>query len=143
MIIDRFYQAFPNIKTYFNELIEEATNNGYVKTLFNRKRYIPELKSDNYQLREFGRRACKNAPMQGTAADLIKMAMIKIDQELTNRNLKSKITLQIHDELILKVYKDELDEVYSLVKNTMENIYQLQVKLEVDGCYAKTWYDCK
>lgn len=142
-IIDRFYNAYPNINTYFNDLVNEATKNGYVKTLFNRKRYIPELKSDNYQLREFGRRACKNAPMQGTAADLIKMAMIKIDNELIKRNLKSKITLQIHDELILKVYKDELNDVYELVKNTMENIYKLKVKLSVDGCYAKTWYDCK
>ena len=143
MIIDRFYLAYPTIKSFFSTLVEEATNNGYVKTLFNRKRYIPELNSDNYQLREFGRRACKNAPIQGTAADLIKMAMIKIDNELVKNNYKSKITLQIHDELILKVYKDELDEVYRLVKDTMENIYKFSVKLEVDGAYASTWYDCK
>lgn len=143
MIINRFYNAYPNIKNYFNEVIETATNNGYVTTLFNRRRFIPELNSDNYQTREFGRRACKNAPIQGTSADLIKMAMIKIDEELTSRKLKSKITLQIHDELILKVYKNELDEVYSLVKEKMENIYKLKVKLEVDGSYAKTWYDCK
>lgn len=143
MIIDKFYTAYPTIQTYFNTIIEEATKNGYVKTLFNRKRYIPELNSDNYQLREFGRRASKNAPIQGTAADIIKMAMIKIDNELTKQNLKSQIILQIHDELILKVYKNEVETVYQLVKNIMENIYPLNVKLEVDGKYARTWYDCK
>ncbi len=143
MIIDKFYTAYPTIQTYFNTIIEEATKNGYVKTLFNRKRYIPELNAENYQLREFGRRASKNAPIQGTAADIIKMAMIKIDNELTKQNLKSQIILQIHDELILKVYKNEVETVYQLVKNIMENIYPLNVKLEVDGKYARTWYDCK
>ena len=99
--------------------------------------------SDNYQTREFGKRAAQNAPIQGTAADLIKMAMIKIDEEITNKKLKSKLVLQIHDELIFKIYPEEKDIMYNLVKNTMESIYPLNVKLEVDGACAKTWYDCK
>ncbi len=143
MIIDRFYHIYPEIKQYFDHLIEEATNSGYVTTLFNRRRYIPELNSDNYQTREFGRRAAKNAPIQGSAADLIKMAMIQIDNELEKRALKSKLVLQIHDELIFKVYEDEKDELFSLVKEMMENVYPLKVKLEVDGSIAATWYDTK
>ena len=143
MIIDRFYNAYPNIKTYFDKIIEEAAKNGYVTTMFNRRRYINELNSDNYQTREFGRRAAKNAPIQGSAADLIKIAMIKIDQELSSHHLKSKLVLQIHDELIFKVYQDEKDIVYSLAKKTMENVYPLKVKLQVNGECAKTWYDCK
>lgn len=142
-IIDRFYLAYPEIKTYFDEVIDFVSNNGYVTTLFNRRRYINEVNSDNYQTREFGRRAAKNAPIQGTAADIIKMAMIKIDEEMDSLKLKSKLVLQIHDELIFKVYKEEQQIVYDLVKKAMENIYPLKVKLEVDGSCAATWYDCK
>lgn len=142
-IINNFYLVYPEIKTYFDDVIDFATKNNYVTTLFKRRRYILELNSDNYQTREFGKRAAQNAPIQGTAADLIKMAMIKIDEEITNKKLKSKLVLQIHDELIFKIYPEEKDIMYNLVKNTMENIYPLNVKLEVDGACAKTWYDCK
>ena len=122
---------------------KKSSEDGYVKTMFNRRRYIPELNSDNYQTREFGRRACKNAPIQGSSADLIKLAMVKIDSELEKNNFKSKLVLQIHDELIFKVYEDEKERLYNLVKKTMENIHPLKVKLEVDGNIAKTWYDAK
>ena len=142
-IIDTFYSIYPEIKTYFDNLIDEGTKNGYVSTLFGRRRYINELNSDNYQTREFGKRAAKNAPIQGSSADLIKMAMIKIDEILTKKEYKSKLVLQIHDELIFKVYEDEKDDIYNLVKDVMENIYSLKVKLEVDGSIAKTWYDAK
>ena len=142
-IINNFYLVYPEIKTYFDNVVDFATKNNYVTTLFKRRRYILELNSDNYQTREFGKRAAQNAPIQGTAADLIKMAMIKIDEEITNKKLKSKLVLQIHDELIFKIYPEEKDIMYNLVKNTMENIYPLNVKLEVDGACAKTWYDCK
>lgn len=142
-IINNFYLVYPEIKTYFDNVVEFATKNNYVTTLFKRRRYILELNSDNYQTREFGKRAAQNAPIQGTAADLIKMAMIKIDEEITNKKLKSKLVLQIHDELIFKIYPEEKDIMYNLVKNTMESIYPLNVKLEVDGACAKTWYDCK
>lgn len=142
-IINNFYLVYPEIKTYFDNVVEFATKNNYVTTLFKRRRYILELNSDNYQTREFGKRAAQNAPIQGTAADLIKMAMIKIDEEITNKKLKSKLVLQIHDELIFKIYPEEKEIMYNLVKSTMENIYPLKVKLEVDGSCAKTWYDCK
>ena len=142
-IINNFYLVYPEIKTYFDDVIEFANKNNYVTTLFKRRRYILELNSDNYQTREFGKRAAQNAPKQGTAADLIKMAMIKIDEEITKQQLKSKLILQIHDELIFKIYPEEKEIMYNLVKSTMENIYPLKVKLEVDGSCAKTWYDCK
>lgn len=142
-IINNFYLVYPEIKTYFDNVVEFATKNNYVTTLFKRRRYILELNSDNYQTREFGKRAAQNAPIQGTAADLIKMAMIKIDEEITKQQLKSKLILQIHDELIFKIYPEEKEIMYNLVKSTMENIYPLKVKLEVDGSCAKTWYDCK
>lgn len=142
-IINNFYLVYPEIKTYFDNVIEFANKNNYVTTLFKRRRYILELNSDNYQTREFGKRAAQNAPIQGTAADLIKMAMIKIDEEITKQQLKSKLILQIHDELIFKIYPEEKEIMYDLVKSTMENIYPLKVKLEVDGSCAKTWYDCK
>ena len=142
-IINNFYLVYPEIKTYFDNVIEFANKNNYVTTLFKRRRYILELNSDNYQTREFGKRAAQNAPIQGTAADLIKMAMIKIDEEITKQQLKSKLILQIHDELIFKIYPEEKEIMYNLVKSTMENIYPLKVKLEVDGSCAKTWYDCK
>lgn len=142
-IINNFYLVYPEIKTYFDNVVEFANKNNYVTTLFKRRRYILELNSDNYQTREFGKRAAQNAPIQGTAADLIKMAMIKIDEEITKQQLKSKLILQIHDELIFKIYPEEKEIMYNLVKSTMENIYPLKVKLEVDGSCAKTWYDCK
>lgn len=142
-MIERFYEIYPEIKLYFDKLLEESTKTGYVTTLFNRRRYIKELQSDVYVTREFGRRAAKNAPIQGTAADIIKLAMIKIDEKLTNENFKSKLVLQIHDELIFKVYEDEKEKVYNLVKECMENVVPLDVKLEVDGSIARTWYDTK
>lgn len=142
-IIDRFYAIYPEIQRYFDRVIEEATQKGYVTTLFNRRRYLPELKSDSYQTREFGRRAAKNAPIQGSAADLIKMAMIRIDRELKKEKFRSKLVLQIHDELIFKVYEDEKERLFQLVKNAMETVYPLKVRLEVNGSIARTWYDAK
>lgn len=142
-IITKFYEHYPEIQSYFNSILAFAKENGYVETLFHRRRYIPELNSENYQTREFGKRAAMNAPIQGTAADLIKMAMVKISQLLEEKKYKSKIVLQIHDELILKVYKNEKDEIYKLVKETMENIYEFTCPLKANGSIAKTWYDAK
>ncbi len=143
-IIKRFNNHYPEIKEYFDKIVSDAKENGYVETLFHRRRYIQELSSsNNYKTREFGKRAAMNAPIQGTAADLIKIAMIKTYNALNEKNLKSKLVLQIHDELILKVYEDEKDIVFNLVKDTMENAYQFACKLEVDGSIAKTWFDAK
>jgi len=142
-IIMNFYKAFPEIKAYLNKLVEEATTNGYATTMFNRRRYLPEINSDKYQLREFAKRAAMNAPIQGSASDLIKIAMIKVYDALIKGNYKSKIVSQIHDELILKVYDDEKEDVYKLVKDIMENCVKLHVSLKVDGGYAKNWYLAK
>lgn len=142
-IISRFNEHYPEIREYFNNIVDFAKKSGYVETLFHRRRYIKELSSDNYQTREFGKRAAMNAPIQGTAADLIKMAMIKTNNALKENKLNSKLVLQIHDELILKVYDDEKDKVYEIVKNAMENVYQFPCKLEVNGSIGKTWFDAK
>ncbi len=142
-IIERFYKRFPHIKVYFDKVVQDAQKNLYVTTITSRRRYIRELESDNYQTREFGKRAAMNAPIQGSAADLIKIAMIKIAHKIQEKHLKSRLILQIHDELIFKTYVDEKDELYRLVKEEMEHAYSFACKLSVDGGFGKTWYDCK
>ena len=125
------------------DIVEKAKKQGYVDTLFGRRRYIPELKSNNYMVRQFGSRAAMNTPIQGTAADIMKIAMINVYKELSKRNLKSKLILQIHDELIIQAYKDEKEEVKKLLKESMENAMKLKVPLIVDMCEADNWYDAK
>ena len=142
-IITSFYQTFPEISTFFQNIIDDATKNGYVTTLLGRRRYLREIHDSNYQVREFAKRAAMNAPIQGTAADLIKLAMISTAKALRDGGFKSKIVLQIHDELIVKVYKEEKEAVYNLVKSVMENAMKLDVPLEVDGGFGKDWYDAK
>ena len=111
--------------------------------MLGRRRYLREIHDSNYQVREFAKRAAMNAPIQGTAADLIKLAMISVSKALKEGGYKSKMVLQIHDELIIKVYKNEKEQVYNLVKSTMENAMHFEVPLEVDGGFGKTWYDAK
>ncbi len=142
-IITSFYETFPEIATFFQGIINEASKNGYVSTLLGRRRYVREIYDSNYQTREFAKRAAMNAPIQGTAADLIKLSMINVAKALKEGGYKSKLVCQIHDELILKVYKEEKEQVYNLVKTTMENAIKLKVPLEVDGGFGKTWYDAK
>ena len=142
-IISSFYMEFPEIGDYLNSLVEFAKTHGYATTMFNRRRYLEQINDPSYQVREFAKRAAMNAPIQGSAADLIKIAMIKIDDELTKNNFKSKLILQIHDEVTLMVYEDEKDKVKELVTNIMENCVKLKVNLKVDGGYAKTWFDSK
>ena len=142
-IINSFYESFPEIGTFFQGIIADATKNGYVSTMLGRRRYLREIHDSNYQVREFAKRAAMNAPIQGTAADLIKLAMISVSKALKEGGYKSKMVLQIHDELIIKVYKNEKEQVYNLVKSTMENAMHFEVPLEVDGGFGKTWYDAK
>ena len=142
-IISSFYLEFPEIGEYLNSLVEFAKTHGYATTMFNRRRYLEQINDPSYQIREFAKRAAMNAPIQGSAADLIKIAMIKIDDELTKNNFKSKLILQIHDEVTLMVYEDEKDKVKELVTKIMENCVKLKVNLKVDGGYAKTWFDSK
>ena len=142
-IITNFYEAYPEIRDYLNGLVDFAKENGYAKTMFERRRYLPEINSSQYQLREFAKRAAMNAPIQGSAADLIKIAMIKVYRALKENNYDAKIVSQIHDELIIKVNDDEKDKVKALVQDIMEHSVDLNVSLKVDGGYAKNWFLAK
>ena len=139
--METYFEKFKAIKSYFEGVVEEAKERGYTLTLLNRKRKIPELKSPNYMQRQFGERAAMNMPLQGTAADIIKMAMVEVSKQLEKTN--SKLILQIHDELIIEADESEKDEVISILKNGMENACDLAVPLIVDVGYGKSWFDCK
>lgn len=142
-IILSFYKEFPEIKAFLNSLVAQAEIKGYTTTMFNRHRYLKNINSQNYTEREFEKRAAMNAPIQGSAADLIKIAMVEVYKTLKEKGYKAKIVNQIHDEIILKVSDEEKDEVFQLVKEIMENCVKLNVKLKVDGGYAKNWYNAK
>ena len=142
-IINSFYNSFPEIATFFQRIIADAVNNGYVSTLLGRRRYLRELHDSNYQTRESAKRAAKNAPVQGTAADLIKLAMNRVHNALIKEGLKTKMVLQIHDELIFRVPINEKEKAYSLIKDIMENALNLDVPLLVDGGFGHDWYSAK
>lgn len=141
--IDNYLERYPKVKEYMDNVINEAENKQYVTTILNRRRFIPEISASNKILKALGKRLAMNAPIQGSAADIIKLAMVNVYEELTKRNLKSKLILQVHDELILNVYRDELDEVTTLVKKEMEEVLDLSVPLEVDINIGETWYEAK
>ena len=141
--IDEYLSEYSGIKKFMENIKEEATEKGYVETLFHRRRYIPELKSNNYMVRQFGARAAMNTPIQGTAADIMKIAMIKVLKEIEKRGLKSKIVLQVHDEMMIETPKNEIEEVKSIVKNSMETATKLKVPLVAEISEADNWYDCK
>ena len=141
--IKRYLEAFPGIKEYMDNVVEIAKEKGYVTTIMNRKRTIDELYNTNYLIRQSGERIALNTPIQGSSADIIKKAMIEIYDELNKRNLKSKMILQIHDELIFDVVKEEKTELEKLVKNIMEKTYKLDVPLEVEISSGKNWYEAK
>ena len=138
-MIDRYYFSYPQVRIFLDKTVEDATRDGFAKTMFGRKRTIPELASNNKQLQAFGQRTAMNHPMQGSAADIIKMAMIRLQNEISSRNLKSKILIQVHDELDLSVPTEEIDEVSALVKDVMENTVFLKVPLTVDVCVGRNW----
>ena len=138
-----YFERYPKIKGFLDTVMEEAKNLGYVLTLLNRRRFIPEIKSSNRIVKALGERLAMNAPIQGSAADIIKLAMVNVYNTLNNRNLKSKMILQVHDELILNVKEDELEEVKKIVKEEMEAVLNLSVPLEVDMNLGKTWYEAK
>ena len=142
-IITSFYDSFPEVATFFQKIVNDATKDGYVSTLLGRRRYLRELHDSNYQVRESAKRAAMNAPVQGTAADLIKYAMIKVHQALLDNKFETKMICQIHDELIFSVPKKEKDVAYKLIKDIMENALSIDVPLEVDGGFGRTWYDAK
>ncbi len=141
--IDNYLKTFPGIQEFMEREKADAYKNGYVKTLMNRKRVVEELKSKNYMIRSSGERMALNTPIQGTAADILKKAMVEIYDEFNKRGLKSKMLIQVHDELVFNVLKSELDEVKDIVKDIMENTFKLSVPLKVDIEYGNNWYEAK
>ena len=141
--ITEYLDQYAGIKEFMENITKEATEKGYVETLFHRRRYIPELKSNNYMVRQFGSRAAMNTPIQGTAADIMKIAMIKVYQEIKKRGLQSKIVLQVHDEMMVEAVETEKEEIKEIMKQSMESAISLTVPLIADISEAKNWYDCK
>lgn len=141
--IDNYLKTFPGIQAFMEKEKADAYKNGYVKTLMNRKRVVEELKSKNYMIRSSGERMALNTPIQGTAADILKKAMVEIYNEFNKRGLKSKMLIQVHDELVFNVLKSELDEVTNIVRDIMENTFILSVPLKVDIEYGNNWYEAK
>ncbi len=138
-----YFDRYPKIKEYLEETIKEVKEKGYALTILNRRRAIPELKSSNKIVKALGERLAMNAPIQGSAADIIKLAMVNVYKKIEEKNLKSRIILQVHDELILNVKKDELETIKTLVKEEMENVLELRIPLEVDTNIGETWYNAK
>lgn len=141
--IRRYFENYPEIKDYMDNNIEFCKKNGFVTTMLNRKRFIREINEKNYMRQEFGKRLAMNSPIQGSAADIIKVAMIKVDELLKKHHLKSKMILQVHDELIFDVYKEELDEVMEIVARGMTTAVKMDVELKSEGNYAVNWYELK
>jgi len=141
--IARYFERFQGVRNYLDSMVAFAREHGYVQTIFGRRRYIPELRERNFNIRAFGERVAANSPIQGSAADLIKIAMIRIDDALRTRNLQSKMLLQVHDELVFEVLPEELEEVSNLVKHEMEHAAQLSVPLVVDLGVGKNWLETK
>lgn len=141
--IDRYLNTYPGVKEYMDSIIREAKEKGFVTTLLNRRRYIPEITSRNFNLRSFGERTAMNTPIQGSAADIIKKAMIDVAERLEREKLTSKLLLQVHDELIFDVPKEEIDQMERIVPEVMEHAFELDVPLKVDYSFGPTWYDAK
>lgn len=141
--INKYFETYPEVKTYMDEVVEVCKKQGYVSTLLNRKRYIPTINDKNFMVRQQAQRYAMNTPIQGTGADILKLAMIEVDKALKEKHLKSQMILQVHDELIFDVFEDELEEVMSLVKEKMENCIKMDVPLIVEGNYAKNWCELK
>ncbi|MDF2800490.1 MAG: polA [Anaerocolumna sp.] len=141
--INKYFETYPNVKHFLDELVEIGKREGYVITLYNRKRPIPELSSSNFMSRSFGERVAMNSPIQGTAADIIKIAMIRVNDKLKALKLKSRLILQIHDELLIETHKDEVDLVRKILKEEMQNAATLSVPLDVDVNSGENWYEAK
>lgn len=141
--IEDYFKTYPGIKIFLDDTVKHAKEMGYVVTLFGRRRPVPELKSSNFMQRSFGERVAMNAPIQGTAADIIKIAMIGVNQKLKERQMKSRLVLQVHDELLIEAYQPELEEVRLILKEEMERAASLDVPLEVDMHMGENWYEAK
>ena len=142
-ILDAYFAAFPNVAGYMTETVREAKARGYTTTIFGRRRQLPELSSDNFRIRQMGERMAQNAPVQGSAADIFKLAMIDLDRALTAGDFESRMILTVHDELVLEVPVDEREKVEPVVTSVMENVTELRVPLVVDLGFGQTWADTK
>ena len=140
-LIDDYFAAFPAIRSFIDDTVASARENGYVETLFGRRRYLPDISSRNATVRALSERTAVNAPIQGTAADIIKMAMINVDRKMLEAGLKSRMVLQIHDELLFDTIHDEIDTLMSIVKEQMEHVTELSVPLTVECNYGKNWLE--
>ena len=141
--IEQYLEKYKGVKEFMDKIVEKAKEQGYVETLFHRRRYIPELSSNNYMVRQFGARAAMNTPIQGTAADIMKIAMIEVNKKLEEEKLNAKLILQIHDELLIECEIEEKEEVKKILKESMENAVELSIPLEVEVSEADNWYDVK
>lgn len=141
--IEQYFRTYPGIKHFLDDTVERARQDGYVTTMFGRRRPVPELKSSNFMQRSFGERVAMNAPIQGTAADIIKIAMNRVSESLRKANLKSKLILQVHDELLVETAEDELEQVREIVSREMQNAAQMKVNLEIDMHTGENWYEAK
>jgi len=139
--IEKYFQHYPKIKEYMDNTVKKCKETGYVETLWGRRRYVPEIKSNNFNVRQFGERVAMNAPIQGTAADIIKIAMIHVQKELEERKLESKLIIQVHDELLLETKLEEVEQVKELLVRNMENVIKMSVPLEVAAEEGKTWFE--
>lgn len=141
--IERYFETYPKVKEFLDDLVKQGKKQGYVTTLYGRRRPIPEFKSSNFMQRQFGERVAMNSPIQGTAADIMKIAMIAVDRELRKRGLSSRIVLQIHDELLIETAENEVEEVKEILTDKMKHAANLQVSLEVDAKTGASWFDAK
>jgi DNA polymerase-1 len=141
--IASYFKQYPGIEAFINELVAKAKEKGYAETLLGRRRYLPELTSPKYMIRQFGQRVAMNMPIQGTAADIIKIAMIRTFEALEKGGYKSKLILQVHDELLIDALKTEQQAVVEILTECMQNAFELAVPLKVDVHAADSWYECK
>ncbi|WP_138415365.1 DNA polymerase I [Aquibacillus sediminis] len=141
--IDRYLESYPGVKDYMDEIVQDAKQKGYVSTLMKRRRYLPDITNRNFNRRSFAERTAMNTPIQGSAADIIKLAMIRLDEKLKQENLQARMLLQVHDELIIEAPIDELEQLKQMVPEMMETAINLDVPLKVDYAYGQTWYDAK
>ena len=141
--IEQYFQTYPKVKEYLDRLVEDAKRDGYVTTMFGRRRPIPELSSSNFVQRSFGERVAMNSPIQGTAADIMKIAMVNCWKALKDAGLRSKMILQVHDELVIETYRDELSQVEQILSENMKHAADLLVPLEIDLHTGENWYEAK
>ena len=141
--IEQYFRTYPGIKAFLDRAVTQAKEKGYVTTLFGRRRPVPELSSSNFMQRSFGERVAMNSPIQGTAADIMKIAMIGVERRLREGGMRSRLVLQVHDELLVEAHESEVEQVKEIVRDEMEHAASLEVPLEIDMHTGRNWYEAK